>query len=561
MKIRTRLIAGYVVVSLMVILVSATFIYGINHVQTSYANLLKNNSEHTITVLSEVQYYFTGQANDERGFLLTRGTEFRGEITAKDQEIKKRLQSIKSSMENEQERQLLKRISDTQDKFTQNSFSVIDAYNVGDVSLAMKLSFTDGRDMRKGLQASFDELMKLEMANTDKAIATAESFGKTMGYLGIGVSIFAIMLALSMGFYTSTTISNQIIYLSKMANKLAEGDLTVVIETKSKDEIGYLYASLVKMVTNTRNIVSLITLATTRLNTIVNEVNEASQGTSASMGQVVQSITQIASGAQDSATMVTKATQSQAESSAKLHTLTASLETVSNNTMDAVEASEKGKAIVDELSVKIDNMGNVISNVTSLMKKLESQAGQINSITEVIQGIAGNTNLLALNAAIEAARAGEQGRGFAVVAEEVRKLAEQSKLQAVEISSLIEKITRDVSETAGTVAKVNEEVAEQIKASAEVKDQFEGIFDKTKLNADIIKRIYVQSKQVTVSVVGVSSDMQDIAMVVEESAAAAEQINASAQEVAAASDTVASNIWEVKELVDELISTTRKFTI
>ena len=109
-------------------------------------------------------------------------------------------------------------------------------------------------------------------------------------------------------------------------------------------------------------------------------------------------------------------------------------------------------AMAEELARQVhDGSGTMRESVLS-MSGISDSSSSIGQITDVIDGIAFQTNILALNAAVEAARAGPEGRGFAVVAGEVRTLAERSARAAGEIRALIETSTQQVEEGS---AKIN----------------------------------------------------------------------------------------------------------
>ena len=118
---------------------------------------------------------------------------------------------------------------------------------------------------------------------------------------------------------------------------------------------------------------------------------------------------------------------------------------ISESTVSLAKAGEESMAstekVITELSGAVNQMDKVAGRLQSRSQEIEKTLGLITDISE-------QTNLLALNAAIEAARAGEAGKGFAVVADEVRKLADQSRHYANEISSVLDSLVSDSKDLA-----------------------------------------------------------------------------------------------------------------
>ena len=87
--------------------------------------------------------------------------------------------------------------------------------------------------------------------------------------------------------------------------------------------------------------------------------------------------------------------------------------------------------------------------------------------------------MLSLNASIEAARAGEYGRGFSVVADNIRRLADESKISVNKVQDTIEKMHQDLSknitlliDTVDAIAIVAQDTASNSEeASASTEEQ------------------------------------------------------------------------------------------
>lgn len=213
-----------------------------------------------------------------------------------------------------------------------------------------------------------------------------------------------------------------------------------------------------------------------------NEMESSMQDTSASVNTITGNTVSQVSYTHDMKGKIDAISMAIGNINANIKALTRSTELVENCSNDA-------KRIMDELITISESSGAAIEEVKRQTDRTNQSAQQIHTATEIIAGISNQTNLLALNASIEAARAGEHGKGFAVVAEEIRNLADQSKESTEQINKIVSDLIANSNTSVDITNRVSEAFTEQSKKIQETEVIFQSLHTEIDEVSNAIKGI------------------------------------------------------------------------
>ncbi|CAM2865224.1 methyl-accepting chemotaxis protein [Vibrio neptunius] len=243
---------------------------------------------------------------------------------------------------------------------------------------------------------------------------------------GYAISIL-LGLSIAIGFFIKTITSpiKRTVRAMQTLSK-GEGDLTQRLPEEGSKELRLLARYFNQFVASVQGIMLSISDSGSQVSSAANQLSN-------SVHHIDDSLNQQRSDVDMLATAMTE--------------MLATVEEVAARTVEANDASRlaaqeanHSRTIIDRNVEGANELAGQIQSASQVVQKLASDARNVDTVLEVIRGVAEQTNLLALNAAIEAARAGEQGRGFAVVADEVRSLSLRTHESTLEIQNIVEKL-------------------------------------------------------------------------------------------------------------------------
>jgi methyl-accepting chemotaxis protein len=350
--------------------------------------------------------------------------------------------------------------------------------------------------------------------------------GRNKFLLIIGICTLLALSGMIVGnsFLVKKVISHPLKEAVRVANKLADGDLSVdlALQDRGEDEISQLLWAMEHMIKKLREIIGNLADSAQAVNQSVNLISEAVQDQAIIANQQSSSVTEITSTMEElsaSSTEIADHSGSVAAIAAK------SLE-------DTKKGAYTFETFVAKMSEIQDDNRNSIEEILALGKKSK----EISTVMEIINNIADHTKLIAFNAALEASSAGEAGKRFGVVAAEIRRLADSVMESTGEIATKINEIQEAINRLVVSSEKGSKGIREGMEYSMETGELLSEVVSGADSTSSAARQISLSSQQQKTASEQVVAAIREIADGARKSSESIGQITANSKALSELSD-------------------------
>lgn len=362
-------------------------------------------------------------------------------------------------------------------------------------------------------------------------MSVVTSRAESIKTITVSLVILAIIIVVLIGLMITSGIQKNLKRISDRFGEVAQGDLTIQISVKGRDEFQTLAKSATHMISNTKKLVNKVSGATLQLEASANDVEQVSVVITDCSQEITRAINEINDGICMQMEHAQKCVELTDVLSEDIREVSRVVESVENLVGETEQMIHRGMEIAESLGDKAKETTNITDKVSESISSLKSESEIINSLVDTITSISEQTNLLSLNASIEAARAGEAGRGFAVVAEEIRKLADDSAKAANQIQTNVINIGTQTEESVSRANQAKSMVELQTKAVEEAVKVFGSMSRQMKILVCGLKSIAENTDRADSERNNTVQAVKDISNIIEETAESAEVVRSIADKL------------------------------
>jgi len=381
--------------------------------------------------------------------------------------------------------------------------------------------------------------------NIDEFMAAAHSIRNSSVIIGLIALSITIILVLFMAKGILVPINLAVKGLKEIAT--GEGDLTMRLTVKSKDEIGEL--------------AKWFNTFMEKLQEIIRQIAQNSRHVDDASTELSAIAVQLSSNAETTASRANSVAASAEEMSTNISNVAAAMEQSSTNTNMVASAAEEMNSTINEIAQNAEKARGVSYDAVeksksafNRMSELGRAAQAIGKVTETIKEISEQTKLLSLNATIEAARAGESGKGFAVVANEIKELSNQTAMATLDIKNQIDGV-QNMTELS-------------IKEIDQISTVINGVNEIVSAIAAAVEEQSSATNEISENINQVSRGIQDVNENINQSSSVAQEItqdiakvNTAAAEISSGSGQVRSSASDLNEMAKELNAIVGRFKV